>query len=380
MQQGKATRAQLKEHNRQLILSSVFNEVADNRAALSLITGLAKPTISDIVGDLIEDGYLIEVGRGKSTNSGGKRPRLLEFVAHAREIIGISISGNDVLALLSQIDGQLICEHHSHIQQEDGKLPIEQLIAVINALVSQTDAPLLGLGIGVSGSIDADNGVVKKSPTLGWYNLTLGDRLEQEYGVPCFVGNNTEFATKAQYIFNLENRTRNLVTLLIQDDIEIGIALKGQAYHHGGSIGNQPLSNNTTLQNQLSWTTLIQRMDMLKSQYPSSILTDADLSFLHLRYALALDDPIALAIYQDMSQGLGEALVWIINLIRPDHIAIAGDIADMGTPLLSRLQEHLEHYVSSEISQSVTLSLSPSPQLSAMGAIAQARQNLLGIS
>jgi hypothetical protein len=46
----KATREGLKSHNRRLVLRSVFSGEASNRAALATHTGLAKPTISDIVG------------------------------------------------------------------------------------------------------------------------------------------------------------------------------------------------------------------------------------------------------------------------------------------------------------------------------------------
>jgi Mn-dependent DtxR family transcriptional regulator len=67
----KATRAGVKEHNRRLILRFVFSGEAVSRVKLARLTGLAKPTVSDIVSDLIEDGLLEESGRGEATESGG---------------------------------------------------------------------------------------------------------------------------------------------------------------------------------------------------------------------------------------------------------------------------------------------------------------------
>ena len=66
----KATREQIRQHNRQLLLRAVYTGLADNRAALAVETGLAKPTVSDLIGELIAEGLLVESGRGES--SGGK--------------------------------------------------------------------------------------------------------------------------------------------------------------------------------------------------------------------------------------------------------------------------------------------------------------------
>ncbi|MCA9913872.1 MAG: ROK family transcriptional regulator, partial [Anaerolineae bacterium] len=88
----KATRAGVKETNRRLILRSVFTGSATSRAAIAQETKLAKPTVSELVGELIDEGLLEEGGRGESTESGGKRPRLLHFRHSARQIIGVSIT------------------------------------------------------------------------------------------------------------------------------------------------------------------------------------------------------------------------------------------------------------------------------------------------
>ena len=100
----KATHGQIRRHNRELLLRAIYNGVADNRAALAQETGLAKPTVSELIGELIDDGLLIEEGHGPSTEGGGKRPRLLKFVPTARHIIGISLSEERVLGALAILE------------------------------------------------------------------------------------------------------------------------------------------------------------------------------------------------------------------------------------------------------------------------------------
>ena len=107
---GKATHNALKRHNRLLLLRAVSEGEADNRAALAQVTGLAKPTVSDLISELLEEGLLIEIGHGEAGESGGKRPILLRFAPDSRQVIGVSIGSQRVRAVLSNLEGRVIAD------------------------------------------------------------------------------------------------------------------------------------------------------------------------------------------------------------------------------------------------------------------------------
>ena len=67
---AKATHAQTRQHNHRLILRTVYDFGPISRADVARSTGLTRTTVSDVVGDLLSDGMVEEVGRGPS--SGGK--------------------------------------------------------------------------------------------------------------------------------------------------------------------------------------------------------------------------------------------------------------------------------------------------------------------
>jgi DNA-binding MarR family transcriptional regulator len=71
----KLTAQQLKEHNQRLVLKAIYSRQAASRAALAQETGLTRPTVSQIVAELLELGLVLEAGHGES--SGGKPPMLL---------------------------------------------------------------------------------------------------------------------------------------------------------------------------------------------------------------------------------------------------------------------------------------------------------------
>ena len=68
----KATHQQTRTFNQQLVLRALHDHSPLSRADLARLTGLTRTSVSDLVGTLIDDGLIEEVGRGRSR---GASPR-----------------------------------------------------------------------------------------------------------------------------------------------------------------------------------------------------------------------------------------------------------------------------------------------------------------
>lgn len=382
----KATREQLRRHNRQLLLHAVYSGLADNRAALAQETGLAKPTVSDLIGELMDEGLLIEVGRGQSTDSGGKRPTLLQFVPDARQVIGISLDVDRVRGVLCNMAGKIIAQHHASLPEIEDYPVIETVQHVINGLIAQLDAPLLCIGVGVPGIVENELGKVRYAPQFGWQNLPLAQILMEHYQVPIYLANKAEMAAMGQFAFGLSNESRNPVVVLLNDTIEIGMVLGGAIYHNGSDISSLHISRQLgqssetgRLEAFLSWPFLKRRAEVLRRQYPETTLPVTGLTFMHMQYAALHGDAAAQTLVEEITDLLAQVFSWIIAILRPDHISLAGGIVDMGETVLNRIMEKAEALVQPELVQSVRFSLAESFELSALGAVAEALQNELGL-
>ncbi|MCC7210019.1 MAG: ROK family protein [Anaerolineae bacterium] len=373
----KATHEQLKRHNRQLLLRTIFWDGVNNRAALAQATGLAKPTVSDLIADLIADGLLIEGGHGESTDSGGKRPRLLEFVPGARQVIGLSLNGHQALGVLSNLDGQIIAEHVTDTTGIAGEALAPVMIEAINGLIAQLDAPLLCLGVGVPGLVDQEGGLVRSAPQLGWRNYPVAALLRQHFEVTTYLGNNTELAAAARLAFKVESDEGQLVTVLIGDGVEVGIA--GAVYHSGGDLGCLRIGGNERLDHLLGWPAIVRRMRALAHDFaPSSLNPDAA-SYLRIRHAADNGDSAALVLVDELADYLSYVVGWIIALLRPDHIVFVGPIADLGERLIASIEAKAEHLLQPDLIAAVKLSATGNAErLSAQGAVALALREELG--
>lgn len=380
---GKATHEQLREHNLHLLLRAVYSGEADSRAALAQHTGLAKPTVSELVSELIRLGLLAEGGHGQSAAGGGKRPRLLEFVPTAYQVIGISIDSYQVSGVLTNLDGALVARHYVDLEGEQQRPALDALQQAINALVAQLDAPLLCLGVGVPGVVDAQRGIVRASPHLNWRQLALGETLAGVYGVPAYIANSTELAAMAQYTYDTDENVRNLATILIDHNIEIGIALAGAIYHHGNDIGCLQMGALTgdsgSLEDVLTAPAIKRRARALAEQHPQSRLANSRLSYLDIRMADQLGDAAARQLYDELAGYLGRVCAWVIALLRPDHITVAGPVKTLGEPLVERVRAQVSALLPLDAAERVTYSLADSGSLSAIGAVANALQRELGI-
>jgi N-acetylglucosamine repressor len=389
MKTSKATRDQLKRHNRQLLLRAVYSGAADTRSALAAISGLAKPTVSDLTAEMIDEGLLMEIGPGESTDSGGKRPTLLRFVPDARQVIGISLDNGRAFGVLSNLAGQISAQHYAELDSIQGEEAVRLLEEVINGLIAQLDAPLLCIGVGVPGVVESAAGLVRHSPPLGWIDLPLADRLALLYQVPVHIGNSAELTALAQFAFGIngEDHTRRLVTILISNSVEVGITLDRVAYHQGGDLsslcialpGAMGEAHTAPLDAFIGWKAVQARMAALRQLHPGSNVPETGFTYLDIRHSAAEGDRAARQLCEELAASLAQVFAWVIALLQPDHVSLAGPIVNLGEGFLSEIVTRAGAIISPELTRAVVFSLAYSGNLSAIGGAALALQNELGI-
>ena len=80
-------------HNRSLVLQSLYRSGRVSRADLARTTGLTRVTISDLVGELIAEGLVVELGQRDDARP-GKPAVLLDVNRGATQIIGVDLNNS----------------------------------------------------------------------------------------------------------------------------------------------------------------------------------------------------------------------------------------------------------------------------------------------
>lgn len=186
-------------HNRALVLQTLYHAGAMSRADLSRETGLTRVTISDLVGEFIHDGIVVERGIRETTGP-GKPPILIDIDREGHRIVGLDLSGTGVFeGALMSLDG-VVLERREVPRPEGGTAAYEAVRALAEELIGLSAVPVLGVGVGAPGIVRPD-GMVLNSPNLGWSDFPLERLLSAALDLPVLVRNDANAAVLAEYTF-----------------------------------------------------------------------------------------------------------------------------------------------------------------------------------
>jgi predicted NBD/HSP70 family sugar kinase len=229
----KATRQHTRAHNKQLVLRTIFQQEALSRADIARITRLTRTTVSHIVAELIAEGLIEESGHGPS--EGGKPPVILEVVPDSRNLIGVDLANSAFHGGVFDLRGNLIQRVDLPVQDQNGPQALALVMQLIDSLLESCNGPVLGIGVGTPGLVNAREGIVRQAVNLDWRDLPLRSLLQTRYDLPVYVSNDSHAAALGEYAFGHKREIANLIVIKVGRGISAGIVLNGRLHYGDGS-------------------------------------------------------------------------------------------------------------------------------------------------
>jgi len=223
----------IKEYNLIRVFKTLKQEGPLSRAALAKRLKLSRPAVTNITQRLIEMDFLVEVGKGISTDKGGRKEVLLSVNPESIYILAIDIEREFYIVSLINIHSEVIDKEESFFNiHSKPELILEQTVISIKKIMERNRIKrecILGIGISIPGIIDYDNGLVKEVFALNlWKKFPLKKYFEDRLNYPVFVENNIKALTIAEYKQGKAKEYNDLVVLSIGDGIGAGIIVSGQ--------------------------------------------------------------------------------------------------------------------------------------------------------
>jgi len=230
---------QARGHNRALVLQTLHGAGRQSRADLARRTGLTRVTVSDLVAELMADGLVVELGHRESTGR-GKPAILLEIDRGAFQIIGLDLSAYSVFrGAVLDLGGRLLSRSEVALDGSVGGEATAKVVALVETLIGQATAPILGIGVGSPGVVD-DAGTVLDAPNLGWEHEELRKTLSQRFSLPAVVVNDANAAVLAEHSFG--DAVGDMMLVKVGHGVGAGLLLGGVQFFGGrfaaGEIGH----------------------------------------------------------------------------------------------------------------------------------------------
>ena len=195
----KATHQETKEHNRDLVLKTIFEADTVSRAEIARITRLTRTTVSEVVGGLLAEGLVREVGIGSSI--GGKSPILLGLVKDSRYMISLNLAHDQFCGAVVNLRGEIKDMESLPVSGRDGEQALALVYEILDRLMKKQWTPLVGIGVGTPGLVNTREGLVINAVNLDWQNLPLAQLLQDRYQLPVHIMNDSQAASIGEYVY-----------------------------------------------------------------------------------------------------------------------------------------------------------------------------------
>ncbi|MGM9986056.1 MAG: ROK family transcriptional regulator [Bacillaceae bacterium] len=361
----------IKTMNKRLILNMIRMNEPISRAEIAKQTKLTPPTVTNIVNELIEEEIVQEGQVGPS--SGGRKPILLKINEHHFYAIGIDVGIKRCRFTIANLKANLILEKEWDTPINPG---IDEFIAFIVSKIrtilvkQQIDiAHIVGVGIGMHGMIEVEEGVVIYSPNLNFRNVPLKALLERQLEIPVYIENDARLMGLGEYWYGNGGDAKTLVCINIGRGIGAGVLQNGMIFRgYDGIAGGishivielkGPLcscGNHGCLESLISHEGIKQYVIKEVEEGATTKLTEyvADLNEITpelIQLAAKNGDELALKVYDRIGTYLGMAVYNLIHIINPERFVIGGGMSKSGDLLLNPIRKFVNNHALTSIAR-----------------------------
>ncbi len=295
------------------------------------------------------DSFFLPAGSGKYTIKGTCDALITTIRAKAAQVrIGIDIGGTDTKIGLIDVHQHIIAKQTIKTNAvRPAEKVIDEIGKAVLALLEQQKIPMdqcVGVGIGVPGTVDRKQGIVRYSNNIGWEDVDVVKEMEAHLPIPIYIANDADCAALGETIAGAGRDYQDVIMLTLGTGVGGGIILDGSIYE-GKGIGGSELGHMVIVENgeqctcgrkgcleaYVSATALIRdaRKSIGKELTPEEI------------FSMAREDEVLKEIVDSYIRRLGVGIVNIVNIFRPQLVLLGGGIAAQGEVLTKPLSESM---------------------------------------
>ncbi|MGE6226140.1 ROK family protein [Paenibacillus chitinolyticus] len=243
----------MKRQNRLTVFEIIKHQQPISRASIAKQTGMSPTTVSRIVAELAEEGYLLE---SEQVSAGlGRKSTLLEMVDAAVLSVGVELDRHQVNIGIVDLQGNVVAmSQYPRSVEESPEVTLERVGTEIGQLTKSNEIDcerIIGVGVGLPGIIDNDTGEVMFSVQLGWRNVRLAERLKEITGYDVAVDNELKAKALAEHMKGAAIGSQRTVLLGFGNGVGSAFIMDGEIYrgrtNSAGEIGHTTIDPNGML-------------------------------------------------------------------------------------------------------------------------------------
>jgi glucokinase-like ROK family protein len=329
-------RALIRAINHSHVLNAIKTYGPIGRAEIARRTGLSPATLTAITADLISKNLVVEKSAGDS--KGGRPPILLAINPQGAYVVGIKLTETNAVCALTDLEATVIGKSSTMLSGHDPSQVVDDLALMTSAFIRDHDISrkrLLGVGVGLAGIVDAEPGILRQSPFLGWRDVPLRSMLQKKLRVPVYLENDVNTLTLTEKWYGHGQGIDNFLTVTVGRGVGMGIVVNGQFYRgQGGGAGEFghtaidpdglecPCGKRGCLETYVDDPALVR----IAQEFIARGELVADVQGVEQLLELAqAGNPVALDIFAQAGRLLGQGIANLVNIFNPRKIFVSGE-------------------------------------------------------
>lgn len=274
---------------------------------------------------------------------------------------GIDFGGMSAKAGLFDENGNLLAKDSVKTSKEDGyAVTVAKMAQLVRALGESKKVKVSAVGIGSPGIIDGKEGVVVNWFNYGWSDKPLARDLSEKLGVPVCLTNDANAAALGEAKFGAGKNYEDSVFITLGTGVGSGIILGGKVFEGshgaGAEVGHMvvevggipcPCGRRGCFEQYASASALIRDTKRAMFEHKNSLLwtlTGGDPENVDGKTAFAAareNDAAAKQVVKNYIMYLGEGVLNLVNIFRPQAVVIGGGVSNEGEALLQPLRRYV---------------------------------------
>ncbi len=309
-------------YNRGMVLDHLRRQGEAGRAEIARASGLSTQAVSNIIADLMKDGWVIETGRRVGLR--GQPAVTYAIRCDAGAALGLEIRPDAVLAAWIDIGGQVLHTERIALPSAtpDEVVPIVATLPDRGTKAGIVATSVIGAGIVMPNPIGAVSLDELSTELPGWQSTDPQDVLGAALGLPVTVENDANAAAMAQRVLGPAHDMGTFACLYFGNGLGLGLVTEGALYRgafgNAGEIGNIMVSHPSGVRRLED---VAGRVALVRALQTDGIVAETvdDLA------EQQRERPRAYTIWlAQATDALGQAVQVLENLFDPEAILLAG--------------------------------------------------------
>jgi glucokinase len=147
--------------------------------------------------------------------------------------VGVDVGGTKIAAGVVDTNGHIYGRVKLPTDTSQPAMTLRSIAAAINATLETAGvepAQLAGIGLGVPGKVDPEQGIALLAVNLGWHNVPVKHWLEEQFGISCAVENDVSAACLGEGLYGAGRGMTNMLYLSLGTGIAARMLIEGRLY------------------------------------------------------------------------------------------------------------------------------------------------------